>query len=476
MSSSDTTSNHSNGEHAPAAQAAEAARATPTSPSSDADARLTAEIEAAMAGVDMASIMSAPSVATAAASTAAVGQASGSAGAKRTRRGTVNRVVERDVFVEFDAKSSGVCPLSHFNEPPAVGTAWDFIVERLDPFEGILILARPGSVLKGTAWSDLEVGMVVEARCVGMNAGGLDMEVAHKRAFMPTREVDVRHVPDVSVFLGQKLACEIIELRRERGRMVVSHRRVAERERREKSLELLATLEVGQTRTATIVGLQTYGAFADLGGIDGLIPIGELSHEHLKDPAQAVKVGDVVDVVVKRVDLSAKPPRVSLSRKDLLTDPVRTKMEEIVVGATVSGTVSRLTEFGAFVELAPGLDGLVHVSEISWERIPNPTARLKRGQVIEVKVLSVDPAAKRVSLSIKQLQEPPARPEPTASEGQGGPGGDRGGPRGRGGFGGKRGSRDAEERVVTPRADDPEMRKLLARFGGGKGTLKGGLG
>lgn len=453
----------------PAAEDPRASCAANPSRSHDADARLSLEIEAAMGDVDMEAILRAPAAAPSNAAAATGGRHHAEpAPSKRTRRGTVTRVADREVYVEFDAKSSGVCPLSHFTDAPEVGTSWDFIVERLDPFEGILILARPGSVLKGTAWSDLEVGMLVQARCVGMNAGGLDMEVAHKRAFMPLREVDIRHVPDVSVFLGQKLPCEIIELRRERGRMVLSHRRVAERDRREKALELLATLEVGQTRSATIVGLKPYGAFADLGGVDGLIPVGELSHEHVRDPSAIVKVGDVVDVVVKRIDAAAKPPRISLSRRDLLADPMRAKMEEIVPGATISGTVSRLTEFGAFIQLAPGLDGLVHVSEVTWERIPNPAARLKQGQVLDVKVLSVDLDAKRVSLSIKQLTEPPARPEREESAGpNAGPGGRRGG-RDRG---------DRGEREVAPRADDPDLRRLLARFGSSKGQqLKGGLG
>ncbi len=444
------------------------ARTTPSSGHRDVDAaaRLEAEIAAAMEGIDMGDLME---KAASHGASPASGTGTAAAGIRRSRRGTVTRVAEREIYVEFDAKSNGVCPASHFAELPAVGTQWDFIVERLDPFEGLLVLARPGSVLKGTAWTDLEVGMTVEARCVGMNAGGLDMEVAHKRAFMPTREVDVRHVPDVSVFLGQKLPCEIIELRREKGRMVLSHRRVAERERREKALETLATLEVGQTRRATIVSLQAYGAFADLGGIDGLIPIGELSHERLKSPAEVVQVGDVVDVTIKRIDASAKRPRISLSRKDLIADPLRAKLEEIVPGATLSGTVSRLADFGAFIELAPGLDGLVHVSEITWERIPNPASRLTRGQVVEVKVLSVDLPNMRISLSIKQLSEAPVRePEPAREGGERAPG--RGGPnRGRGGRG------DREERDVTPRADDPEMRKLLARFATSS-KLKGGLG
>ncbi|MDA1106298.1 MAG: S1 RNA-binding domain-containing protein, partial [Planctomycetota bacterium] len=374
-------------------------------PTPDAATRLEAEIAAAMEGFEMTTIMAdapaaaKPRVGRMAAAVAPTAQS----GAMRSRRGTITHVKDRDVFVEFDAKSHGVCPSSHFTEMPEAGTTWDFIVERFDPFESLLILARPGSVLKGTAWSDLSVGMTVEARCVGMSAGGLDMEVAHSRAFMPHREIDIRHVEDASVYLGLKFACEIIELRREKGRMILSLRRVKERERAEAQIQILATLEVGQRRTATIVSLQPYGAFADIGGIDGLIPVGELAHEHIKHPSDVVKEGDVVEVRVKRIDLGQKPPRISLSRKDVMADPIRTKFEELVVGATITGRVKNFADFGAFIEVAPGVEGLVHATEITWDRVPNPMSRLKIDEVLDVKVLNVDAKARRVSLSIKAL-------------------------------------------------------------------------
>ncbi|MBM4101441.1 MAG: 30S ribosomal protein S1, partial [Phycisphaerae bacterium] len=188
---------------------------------------------------------------------------------RQLRSGRVMEIRGNDVYIEFGPKSQGICPLDHFAEPPKPGEEMEFVVERLDPFEGLLILAREGAASKAP-WSDLKVGHIVEARCVGMNVGGLDMEVAHHHAFMPASQVDVRHIEDISIFLGQKVECEIVELRRNKERMLLSRRRVLERRRAEQRDEVLKSIEVGTERTATIVSLQPFGAFADLGGVDGL--------------------------------------------------------------------------------------------------------------------------------------------------------------------------------------------------------------
>jgi small subunit ribosomal protein S1 len=380
---------------------------------------------------------------------------------RQLRSGRIMEIRGNDVYVEFGPKSQGICPLNHFPEPPTAGVEMDFVVERLDPFEGLLILAREGAASKAP-WGDLKVGHIVEARCVGMNPGGLDMEVAHHHAFMPASQVDVRHVEDISVFLGQKIECEIVELRRNKERMLLSRRRVLERRRAEQRDELLRAIEVGSERTATIVSLQTFGAFADLGGVDGLIPISELAHGMVAKAADVVQVGETIQVRVLRVDKDAKPPRITLSRKQTMTNPVIEAIGTITVGGTVTGAVKRITSFGAFIEVAPGIEGLVHISEISHERLPSPEKALKIGLEVTAKVLSTDAQRGRVSLSIKALIDAPVR-----SSGGGGERDGRG--RGRGdGFGG----RDA----IEPREADPEMRKLLAKFGSSKRELKGGLG
>lgn len=405
------------------------------------DASLQQEIDAALADLSVADMFE---------ETGPAVRGGGAPGLRTTRRGTVVRVHSGDVFIEFGPKSQGVCPLSQFQEPPQVGASIEFVVERLDAFEGLLILSLPGVVQKAD-WGSLAEGQVVEARCVGMNKGGLEMEVAHHRGFMPAGQVDIRSVPDISVFLGEKFPCKILELRKDKNRLVLSRKAVQIAEREAARVQILASLEPGQVRTATIVGVQPYGAFADLGGIDGLIPVGELAHERLRHAGDAVKPGETVEVKVLAVDRGQSPPRITLSRKQVLANPVSEALQSIVAGQTVSGRVSRITDFGAFIELAPGVDGLVHISEVSHERIPAVAKVLKVDEVVQAKVLSIDADRSRISLSIKALKDAPARPEGK------GPDAGRGKP--------------AEE---PAREEDPAIRKLRAKFGG-KGPMRGGM-
>jgi small subunit ribosomal protein S1 len=369
-------------------------------------------------------------------------------GGRQVRTGRVLRIHAGDVFVEFGPRSQGVCPIGQFTgEPPLVGTEMEFVVERMDAFEGLLVLSLPGAVQKAD-WGTLEIGQVVEARCTGMNKGGLEMEVAHHKGFMPAGMVDLRHIPDISVFIGEKFPCQIVELNKDKNRLILSRKAVLAAERASKRDELLAELEVGQVRPATIISIQPYGAFADLGGVDGLIHISDISHDRLKHPSEVLKEGEIVQVKIKKIDRDQQPVKISLSRKDTMNDPLAQAITAVNTGDTVTGKVTRITEFGAFVELAPGVEGLVHISEVSHERIPSVDKVLKRDEIVTCKVLQIDPGRKRISLSIKALQNAPER--------AGKPGEDRN----------------------APRTEDPGMRKLKARLGG-KSTqpqLKGGLG
>lgn len=363
-------------------------------------------------------------------------------GGRRTRLGLIVGVRGEDVMVEFGPKSNGFCPLRQFDEPPAPGTKNEFLVERLDS-EGLLVLSLPGAVQK-VDWGNLGVGQTVEGRCIGVNKGGLEIEVAHHKGFMPAGQIDVRHVPDISIFLNEKMTCRVIQLDRKRGNLTLSRRAVIQEERASNREKLLAELEPGQTRSVVVTSVQAFGAFADLGGIDGLIHVTELSYERIRDPGDVVKIGDEFEVKVLKVDTSGDQTKIGLSRKAMLADPRADAMNELKEGETVTGTVSRITEFGAFVEIAPGLDGLVHISEVSHERIHSVDKVLRQGEVIQAKILAIDLGKGQVKLSIKALQDRPASARSN----------DRGG-------------------SDAARAEDPEMRKLRARFGG---DLKGGLG
>ena len=257
------------------------------------------------------------------------------------------RIHGDDVFVEFGPKAQGVCPLVQFgNEAPASGAKLEFIIERFDAFDELYVLSREGATQKAN-WAALEVGQIVEARCTGMNKGGLEMEIAHHKAFMPAGQVDVRHVADISIFLGQKFPCQVYELNREKDRIILSRKAVLEEERGRLREELMAVLEPGQQRTATISTIQAYGAFADLGGVDGLIHVSDISYDRVKHPKDVLKEGQQVEVKVLRIDRSQTPPRISLGMKQCMADPTVHAFNSIQVGETVTGRVTKIMAFGA---------------------------------------------------------------------------------------------------------------------------------
>ena len=443
------------------------AESSPNARTRSYDADLEREIENALGGMSIEELEQSSSAP----------KASTRGGGRQVRQGTIIRVHGGDVFVEFGPRSQGVCPLAHFLQvgdkvAPVVGSERGFVVERFDPFEGLSVLSLEGATQKAD-WGTLEIGQVVEARCTGMNKGGLEMEIAHHRAFMPAGQVDVRHVADISVFIGEKFPVQIVELNKDKGRLVVSRKAVVATERAEQREKLLAVLEIGQTRTATITSVQSYGAFADIGGVDGLIHVSDLSHERVKSAADVVKVGQVVTVKVLKLDLTQTPPKIGLGLKQLVADPGAAALETIEPGATVTGRVTKIMQFGAFIEIAPGVEGLVHISEISHERIPTVDKALRKDEVVSCKVLSVDSGKKRISLSIKALVEAPARPEPQAVGGAGGSGGK--GPRPDEGFGSAFGRRRGKDDApAAARPEDASLRRLRATWGSDK-QLKGGL-
>ena len=397
----------------------------PTPASSDLDAKLQAEIEAALGDMsleDMLDIADRPKPRSSSARTET-----------QLKTGTILQIHGEDVFVEFGPKSSGICPRSQFDKPPTVGERLEFIVERFDEKEGLLILSRQGAVHKA-AWESLQVGQVVEARCTGTNKGGLEMEIANHKAFMPAGQVGLRHIGDLSVFIGEKIPCEIIELDRARGRIILSRRKQLEAERVHLRDSLLAVIKIGQQQPAVITSIQPYGAFADLGGLDGLIHISDICHERIKHPSDRIKEGEQVQVQVLKIDRSHDPPRIGLGMKQCLADPYHAKAAELSAGDTVTGRVTRIMPFGAFVELAPGVEGLVHISQLSSERVAKVSQIVKPDEVITVKVLDIDTEHRRISLSLRALKQ------------------------------------EQESQVVRP--DDPAIRKLKQKFG----ELKGGIG
>jgi small subunit ribosomal protein S1 len=356
-------------------------------------------------------------------------------GTQPKREGLIVAVRDREALIEFGPKLQGICSVDQFDEPPVIGARDTFTINREDPNDGLLYCSRRGGVQKAQ-WDTIEIGQIIEARCTGTNTGGLEMDVASHAAFMPAGHVELHHVPDLSIFIGQKMPCEVIELDRQRNRMVLSRRGMLEAQRAEAKDSLLETLEVGQTLDAVVTRVQPYGAFADIGGLDGLIHVSEMCWERVDDPHKILKVGEAVRVQVLSIEVDADPPRVALGMKQLMTDPIHAAMAGFNEGDVVEGTVTKITDFGAFVELSKGVDGLAHISELSHERVKKVSDVVKVGQSVTVKVLSIDPTSRRIALSLKQA------------------GGDDGGD--------------------FDRGEDPMIAKLKAQFGGRE--LKGGIG
>lgn len=393
-------------------------------------------------------------------------------GGREHRTGLVVSVGATDVFVEFGPKELGVVESTQWKEgqeKPKVGEQLEVVVQRYEPTESLYICALPGAVQKAD-WEMLEIGQIVEARVTGTNKGGLELEVANHRAFMPASQVDINRIPDLSVFVGEKLTCQVQKLdRRGGGNIVLSRREILQAEREKAAATLKEALKEGDTIEGVVRKIMDFGAFVDLGGVDGLVHLNDLTHDRVnhgaKSVAKFVSEGQKVTVQILKIDWDAN--RISLGMKQLQADPFAAAKEEIVEGATLTGKVTNITEFGCFVEVAPGVEGLVHISEIDFKRINKVEDAVQKGEVVQVRVLKIDPDSRKISLSIKQTKERPAD-----QAGPGGPG------RGRGKGRGDRDDRDpAEILKETPQLRRMrEQAKLREKQEGKKSKGSGGLG
>jgi small subunit ribosomal protein S1 len=329
-------------------------------------------------------------------------QASEQPVAKGLRRGRVISIdaAKDEVFVDLGGKNQGLAVLSQFEKEPVIGQEIDFHVDHVDGREGLLMLSLKGSVSTNVTWDNLEIGQIVEGMVTGMNKGGLELQIKNMRGFMPAGQVDLYFQKDISIFIGQKMKVEVTQFDREKKNLIVSRRNILEREKEESKQKLLAELTEGQVRRGTVRSVMEYGAFVDLGGLDGLLHVSEMSYRRVKNPAELVKVGDVVDVKITKIDKATG--KLSLSLKQAMADPWQNASDRYPVGTAITARVARIEAFGAFLEAEEGIEGLLPISEISWQRIRHPQDVLKEGETVKVVVLSLDPAQKRMSLSLKQ--------------------------------------------------------------------------
>ncbi|MGR9049908.1 30S ribosomal protein S1 [Halobacillus faecis] len=331
--------------------------------------------------------------------------------------GKVVKIEEKQVLVDVGYKVEGIVPISelsslHVEKASDAVSEGDELTLQVKKVEDDEIVLSKRAVDADQAWEDLEAkfesGEIFEAEVKDVVKGGLVVDIG-LRGFIPASLVETYYVEDFEDYKGKTLSLKVVELDREQNRVILSHRAVVEQEESAKKHEVLQSLEEGQVIEGTVQRLTDFGAFVNLGGIDGLVHISQLSHQHVEKASDVVEEGQEVKVKVLSVDRDNE--RISLSLKATQPGPWHDITSKVNPGETLEGTVRRLVSFGAFVEVFPGVEGLVHISQISNRHIGTPDEVLEEGQTVEVKVLDVDENAKRLSLSMKELERDETRAE-----------------------------------------------------------------
>ena len=327
--------------------------------------------------------------------------------------GTVVKIEHDEVLLDIGFKSEGVIPARELSirkdvnpeDVVSLGDTIEALVLQKEDKEGRLILSKKRAEYE-RAWNRVEekfnAGENVEGEVIEVVKGGLILDIG-LRGFLPASLVDLRRVKDLNAYLGTRIEARVIEMDRNRNNVVLSRRVVLEEARKAERSEILSKLKPGMRLRGTVSSIVDFGAFVDLGGIDGLIHISELSWNHVNHPSEVVKVGQEVEVQVLDVDLNRE--RISLGLKQTTEDPWRTLVKKYPIGAIVEGTVTKLVSFGAFVDLGDGVEGLVHISEMAKQHVDQPSQVCSVGDKVQVKVMEIDLDRRRISLSMKAAAE-----------------------------------------------------------------------
>jgi small subunit ribosomal protein S1 len=328
-------------------------------------------------------------------------------------RGKVVRVDKDEVLVDIGYKSEGVIPVSELSIRRSVnpadevnlGDEIDALVMTKEDAEGRLILSKKRARFE-MAWKRIEgaaeSGEPVEGFVIEVVKGGLILDLG-VRGFLPASLVDIRRVQDLDEFMGETLRCKVIELNRSRNNVVLSRRAVLEEERKEMRQAILDRLSPGDVVEGTISNIVDFGAFVDLEGIDGLIHISELSWSHVNHPSELLEIGQ--EVRVKVLDIDRERQRISLGLKQTQSDPWQQVIDTYQQGDVVEGRVTKVVTFGAFVEVIPGVEGLVHISELATHHVENPREVVQQGETLRAKIIEMDAERRRLSLSLKRVEE-----------------------------------------------------------------------
>ena len=327
--------------------------------------------------------------------------------------GTIVKLDRDEVLLDIGFKSEGVIPVRELSirrdvdpsEVVSLGDQIEALVLQKEDKDGRLILSKKRAEYE-RAWISVEEkfnnGENVEGEVIEVVKGGLILDIG-LRGFLPASLVDLRRVKDLSTYIHSTLEARVIEMDRNRNNVVPSRRVVLEEGRKAERAEVLAKLAKGMHLKGVVSSIVDFGAFVDLGGIDGLVHISELSWSHVNHPSEVVKVGQEVEVEVLDVDMSRE--RISLGLKQTTEDPWRTLVKNYPVGSIVEGTVTKLVPFGAFVELGDGIEGLVHISEMASRHVDVPSQVSNVGDPVQVKVMGIDMDRRRISLSMKAAAE-----------------------------------------------------------------------
>ena len=333
------------------------------------------------------------------------------------KEGIVQSIHGDDVFVDLGCRLPGLLQLRQFEGQPApeVGKKINVTVSKVDENEGLITVnLRGGRARPGGNWDEVEKDQIVSCMVSGSNKGGLEVKVGSLRGFLPAGQVDLQYVESLDSYIGQKLEVKITEVNPQKRNLVVSRRALLIEARKEMEAEFWEGLEADQEFEGKVKTLKDYGAFVDLGGADGFLHIGQISWTHIKHPSEVLSVGQEINVKILKID--AEKRKISLTMKGMLPNPWDSASNRYTPETVITGPVTKVTDFGAFIELEPGIEGLVHISELDYKRVRKVTDVARVGQEVSAKVLEFDQNRKRVSLSIKQLKEDPRIAEEAATE------------------------------------------------------------
>ncbi len=329
-------------------------------------------------------------------------------------RGTVIEITPDHVTVDVGYKSEGQIPMQEFLKRSRkvdvkVGDKIEVMIEKKDSEEGLLILSKEKAE-KVTIWRDVSrscrEGEIMEGEVISKVKGGLSVDIGGVYAFLPGSQIDLKPVRNLDSLIGQRLKFKVIKFNRKRNNIVLSRRTLLEEERKQLREETLKNLKEGEIVEGTVKNLTDYGAFVDLGGIDGLLHITDIAWGRIGHPSERLSVGDQIKVKVLHYDREKE--KVSLGLKQALPDPWETVQEKYPVGTRIKGRVVNITDYGVFVELEEGIEGLIHVSELTWsKKMRHPSKIVHIGDTVEVMVLDCDPTKRRISLGMKQTEPNP---------------------------------------------------------------------